>query len=64
MYVHGLFGLHATLVVSIGLIKQFCVTSWSKAAIVSILSIIVLAIVAVVLAFLGVGVLIGFGRLF
>lgn len=62
-FVQGLLGLLITLVVWIGLIQHFFKTSWSKAAIVGIVATVVLAIVAVVLALMGFGAIIGVGAL-
>lgn len=63
MYVSGLLGMLVTLVVWIALIKHFFETSWGRAALVGILAIVVLAIVAAVLVFIGIGALAGFERL-
>jgi uncharacterized membrane protein len=61
--IQGLLGLLVTLVVWIGLIKHFFKTNWSKAAIVGIVATVVLAIIAVVLALVGFGAIIGLGAL-
>jgi hypothetical protein len=61
--VQGLLGLLITLVVWIALIKHFFKTSWSKAAIVGIVATIVLAVIAILLAIIGFGAIIGLGAL-
>jgi len=61
--VQGLLGLLITLVVWVGLIKHFFKTSWSKAAIVGIVATVILAIIAVVLAIIGFGAIVGLGAL-
>ena len=52
-----------TLIVWVALIKRFFKTGWGKAAIVGIAAIVVLAIIAVVLAALGFGALMGLAGL-
>lgn len=61
--VQGLLGLLITLLVWVALIKHFFKTSWSKAAIVGIIATVVLAIIAVLLAIIGFGAIIGLGAL-
>ena len=61
--VQGILGLLITLVVWVGLIKHFFKTSWGKAAIVGIVATIVLAIIAIALALIGFGAIIGLGAL-
>ncbi len=62
-FVQGLLGLLITLVVWVALIKHFFKASWSKAAIVGIVATIVLAIIAIALAIIGFGAIIGLGAL-
>jgi len=62
-FVQGLLGLLITLVVWVALIKHFFKTNWGKAAIVGIIATIILAIIAVVLAVIGFGAIIGLGAL-
>jgi hypothetical protein len=59
--VQGLLGLLITLVIWVALIKHFFKTSWSKAAIVGIVATIVLAIIAIILALIGFGAIVGLG---
>jgi hypothetical protein len=61
--VQGLLGLLITLVVWIALIKHFFKTGWGKAAIVGIVATVVLAVIAIVLALIGFGAIIGLGAL-
>ncbi len=61
--VQGLLGLLITLVVWVALIKHFFKASWSKAAIVGIVATVILAVIAIVLAIIGFGAIIGLGAL-
>jgi hypothetical protein len=61
--IQGLLGLLITLVVWVALIKHFFKASWSKAAIVAIVATIILAIIAIALAVIGFGAIIGLGAL-
>ena len=61
-FIHGMLGLLVTLVVWVGLIKTFFKTGCGKAAIVGIVAIVILTIIAVILAALGFGALMGLGR--
>jgi hypothetical protein len=61
--IQGLLGLLITLVIWVALIRHFFKTNWGKAAVVGIIATILLAIIAVILAIIGFGAIIGLGAL-
>lgn len=53
VFVHGLLGFVASLILWLVLIRHFFDTGWLKALVIAVVALIVFAIIAAVLAFIG-----------
>jgi len=53
VFVHGLLGFVASLILWLGLIRHFFDTGWLKALVIAVVALVVFAIIAAVLTFMG-----------
>jgi ABC-type antimicrobial peptide transport system permease subunit len=53
VFIHGLLGFAASLILWLTLIRHFFDTGWLKALVIAVIALVVFAIIAAVLAFIG-----------